>query len=171
MAWKNGKGRTLELAIEPAGADLESFDWRVSTATIGASGPFSRFAGCERVILLVEGEGFALGERIVDRRLEPVHFDGEAEIECRLLGGAVRDFNVITRRSRVHAEVTVGRGEHEAVGPTTLVYVVSGRAEVDGVAVEPGELARVSGPARLRGEAYIVVRFRPPPPKDLISRE
>lgn len=149
----------MELAISPAGANFESFDWRVSTATVGASGPFSKFPGCDRVILLLEGEGFTLGDRVVDRRLEPVSFDGDAEIECRLLGGPVRDFNVITRRSRVRAEVAVARKDGEVGGPATLVYVVEGSSTVGGTRVEAGELARADGRVllRLNQAACIVV--------------
>ncbi|SFQ22142.1 HutD protein [Ectopseudomonas toyotomiensis] len=32
MPWKNGGGETLELAIAPAGAGLEDFAWRISSA-------------------------------------------------------------------------------------------------------------------------------------------
>ena len=37
MAWKNGLGRTAEIARQPASGD--GFDWRVSIATIAADGP------------------------------------------------------------------------------------------------------------------------------------
>ncbi|WP_210147850.1 HutD family protein [Aromatoleum petrolei] len=32
MLWKNGGGVTLEVALQPAGAGLTDFDWRVSSA-------------------------------------------------------------------------------------------------------------------------------------------
>jgi hypothetical protein len=161
MAWRNGRGRTLELAIEPAEADLESFEWRVSMATVGSSGAFSKFPGCDRVIVLLDGKGFTIGNRVVDRPLEPVRFDGDEEIDCRLIDGPVRDFNVITRRTRARAEVTVVRGGCEAAGPLTLVYVVEGRAEVAGVEVVAGELAKLRGRGRIGGSTVIAIRIDP----------
>ena len=43
VPWKNGGGVTREVAAHPAGASLEDFDWRVSTAEVRAAGPFSGF--------------------------------------------------------------------------------------------------------------------------------
>ncbi|MCB2071086.1 MAG: HutD family protein, partial [Ottowia sp.] len=55
--WKNGGGRTRTVATWPAGAGLSDFDARVSVATIAASGPFSRFPGIDRQIVLLSGGG------------------------------------------------------------------------------------------------------------------
>jgi environmental stress-induced protein Ves len=33
-AWKNGGGSTTEIAVQPAGASLDDFDWRVSMARV-----------------------------------------------------------------------------------------------------------------------------------------
>ena len=49
--WKNGGGSTREIVCRPPGAGMDSFEWRVSIATIAQSGPFSVFAGVDRVIL------------------------------------------------------------------------------------------------------------------------
>jgi environmental stress-induced protein Ves len=38
--WKNGDGSTTEIAIGPAGASLEAFDWRVSMARVASMGHF-----------------------------------------------------------------------------------------------------------------------------------
>ena len=46
--WKNGGGSTTEIAVAPPGAGFDSFDWRISLATISHSGPFSTFAGIDR---------------------------------------------------------------------------------------------------------------------------
>jgi environmental stress-induced protein Ves len=37
---KNGGGSTTEIAAAPAGASLETFDWRTSMARVGSDGPY-----------------------------------------------------------------------------------------------------------------------------------
>lgn len=45
MPWKNGGGETVEIAIFPADASVETFEWRISMATVANDGPFSIFPG------------------------------------------------------------------------------------------------------------------------------
>ncbi|WP_083944959.1 MULTISPECIES: HutD family protein [unclassified Variovorax] len=111
--WKNGGGTTQEIACWPPGAGLSDFGWRVSIATIAAEGPFSVFAGIDRSIMLLEGEGVCLRSRDgrIDHRLDiphrPFAFAGDVEVDCTLQGGASSDFNVMTRRGQWRAEVQV----------------------------------------------------------------
>ncbi len=49
MPWKNGSGETAEIAIWPDGVALDAFDWRISMARVAADGPFSAFAGVDRL--------------------------------------------------------------------------------------------------------------------------
>jgi len=58
MPWKNGLGRTAEIARAPTTGD--GFDWRISIATIGSDGAFSAFAGCDRTLVPIAGGGLAL---------------------------------------------------------------------------------------------------------------
>ncbi len=44
----------------PAGAALDEFLWRVSIADVERDGPFSRFPGIDRTIVLLEGAGMRL---------------------------------------------------------------------------------------------------------------
>jgi len=109
--WKNGGGTTREIACWPAGAGIDNFDWRVSIATIAASGPFSIFEGVDRTIVLLDGDGVhlqgaALNHRL-DRAHQPFNFSGDVPLDCSLLGGASSDFNVMSRRARCHADVAV----------------------------------------------------------------
>ncbi|RUU10282.1 HutD family protein, partial [Mesorhizobium sp. M7A.T.Ca.TU.009.01.3.2] len=60
MPWKNGGGVTTEIAVSPSGAGLDDFDWRVSMARVELSGPFSQFAGIDRTLAVLEGEGIVL---------------------------------------------------------------------------------------------------------------
>jgi len=103
MPWKNGGGETVEIAVEPAGASLDAFDWRVSMAHVAASGPFSRFAGVDRTLAVLEGSGIRLSvggrERVPLRRdTPPFGFSGDDPAEAELIDGAIEDLNVMTRR-------------------------------------------------------------------------
>lgn len=111
MPWKNGLGITHEIAVERNG-DEPGFVWRVSMAEVSVSSPFSAFPGCDRTILLLQGDGMVLdsgpnGRKILDRKFEPYSFQGEWQTDCRLLGGPCRDLNVMVDRTRAHAEVQV----------------------------------------------------------------
>ncbi|HXZ10527.1 MAG TPA: HutD family protein, partial [Paraburkholderia sp.] len=58
--WKNGGGVTREVAAYPQGAGLDTFVWRVSVADVSQPGPFSRFAGIDRTLVLLSGAGMLL---------------------------------------------------------------------------------------------------------------
>lgn len=53
--WRNGGGRTVEIASGPAGSN-GAWSWRISVASIDAAGPFSAFPGLGRILTLVEGD-------------------------------------------------------------------------------------------------------------------
>ncbi|MFI8257341.1 HutD family protein [Streptomyces filamentosus] len=134
-SWRNGGGVTREVAAGPAGAGLDDFAWRVSLADVAAGGPFSSFPGVDRVITVVEGPGMELTvdgtPHTVAEPYAPFPFSGDAVTECRLLGGPLVDFNVMTRRATTTARV---RTEREAFsvapeeGTEALVIVLAGTA-------------------------------------------
>jgi uncharacterized protein len=104
MPWKNGGGETVEIAVAPAGASLDAFDWRVSMAHVASSGPFSRFAGVDRTLAVLEGSGIRLsvaGRETVPlgRDTPPFGFSGDDPAEAELIDGAIEDLNVMTRRA------------------------------------------------------------------------
>jgi uncharacterized protein len=110
MLWKNGGGVTREIAVSPAGATLETLDWRVSLATVAEDGPFSVFKGVQRTLCVIRGAGIQLqaGDRApVDLYVasEPYAFDGEAATGARLIDGPIEDLNVMSRRGRFHHRV------------------------------------------------------------------
>jgi environmental stress-induced protein Ves len=153
MPWKNGGGVTSEVLSEP-GPDGR-FLWRLSIAEVAASGPFSDFPGYERHILLLEGDGFVLRlagapPQRMDRRLEPFTFDGGRPVECELLGGPVRDLNLMVAREagkgglRVIRIAAGGRIELPLAG-MVFVHVVEGALEVGGVRLAPGDTLRAEG--------------------------
>lgn len=103
--WKNGGGETMEIAISPAGASLDNFDWRISMATVATDGPFSQFPGVDRTLCILDGAGIELGiddepTHRLDHESEPFVFSGDAAAHSKLIDGAVTDFNVMTRRDR-----------------------------------------------------------------------
>lgn len=107
MRWKNGRGWTTEVAVFPAEAGLDGkpFEWRVSLAEIENDGEFSAFPGYDRTILLAEGAGMELSfDAAPPQRIAQAYaafrFQGEWQTRCRLLNGPVRDFNVMTLRSK-----------------------------------------------------------------------
>lgn len=108
MPWKNGAGTTREI-VRDAGDGLEGFGWRVSIADVGAPGPFSAFTGYQRIISVLEGQGMRLnvdGDSSRDlRALDAFAFDGASAVDCTLLGGAIRDFNLIYSPSRYRARL------------------------------------------------------------------
>lgn len=115
VPWKNGGGVTREIVAGPEGAGTDGFRWRVSLADVGADGPFSSFAGVDRTLTMVEGEGMDLtvdGEhRRVDRLFVPWSFPGDLPTDCRLLGGPVVNLNVMWRRDGgANPVVTVAPG-------------------------------------------------------------
>ena len=109
--WKNGGGSTREIACWPPGAGLDDFDWRVSIASVAASGPFSRFAGVDRTIMLLKGDGLRLQAPGLDHRLDTLHapfaFSGDTALDCTLLGGESTDLNAMGRRTRGRAGVRI----------------------------------------------------------------
>jgi environmental stress-induced protein Ves len=139
--WKNGGGSTREIVCRPQGAGMDGFDWRVSIATIAQSGPFSVFAGVDRVILLLDGDGVRLQsakgvDHRLDEALQPFAFPGEEALDCTLLGGPSQDFNVMTRRSALRAELRVLRAPTPiAPAPRGLLLAVRGhwQLQADGV--------------------------------------
>ncbi len=102
--WKNGGGETIEIAVSPAGAGIDDFDWRVSMARVEADGPFSAFPEIDRTLTILEGEGIELtleGQPPVRIQGEPHAFPGDVATQARLLDGPITDLNVMTRRGRL----------------------------------------------------------------------
>jgi environmental stress-induced protein Ves len=60
VPWKNGQGRTWQVAAHPEGADVSHFDWRISIAEISQDGAFSAFPGVDRTIAVIDGAGVEL---------------------------------------------------------------------------------------------------------------
>lgn len=175
MPWKNGGGVTTEIAIAPAGATLDNFDWRVSTAQVDAAGPFSRFAGIDRSLAVIAGGRLTMHRADFEAVMlapgeAPVRFPGEADVHATL-DAPLSDFNVMTRRDAWahHAEaITLAAGERRALprlhpGMQWLVYCVHGMLSIGAGDVPQGAAAWLDAEgdpdtvvARVGSVAYLV---------------
>ncbi|PTR23368.1 hypothetical protein C8J98_11421 [Luteibacter sp. OK325] len=172
VPWKNGLGITREIAVEPSGATMDDFIWRVSIADVDTASPFSRFPGIDRTIVLLEGDGFTMrldGERehALTTPCLPFAFAGETAVEIALAGGATRDFNLMVRRGAGRGVIEVMRGPLTLTldSDAALVYLAQGEAHIDGKASRPvhaGDSVRGVGEITLAaGATALLVRVRP----------
>ncbi|MBE3023943.1 HutD/Ves family protein [Janthinobacterium sp. BJB1] len=127
--WKNGGGSTMEIAISPPAAGLMEFDWRISLATITASGPFSSFPGIDRSLMLVDGDSVQLtldgARKVTLSAAQPMlWFPGEAAVVAQVRGPTT-DFNVMTRRDRCRhqLEKITAPAKLARRSATTLLFV------------------------------------------------
>lgn len=142
--WKNGRGSTRVVHSEGNRDDGVDFDWRISVAEITESGPFSVFTGVERIAVVLENGPLylcrapAIGEVIqhqyVALRHKPLSFHGDQELHAYISGDATLCLNIMTRRSKVRAEVQVF---HDSclIRPThqVMLFAVSEGWEIDQV--------------------------------------
>lgn len=147
VPWKNGLGITREIVVFPASASMDDFVWRVSIADVDTASPFSVFPGIDRVIVLLEGDGFTMtldGARTyaLTTPCEPFAFAGEARVEVSLAGGPTRDFNLMVRRGAARGRVDVLRGPVTmgSIG-ARLLHVARGAAVVDDMPCKQGDTA------------------------------
>lgn len=139
MPWKIGGGTTRQIAIAPEGAGLTDFDWRVSSAIVASSGPFSAFPGIDRSLAVMSGGSLRLdieGTRSLSlgENDPPLEFSGEQAIDCQLVApDSVIDFNVMTRRGRWCQKlerVQLSRREFFRAH-VVLVYCLTGKFDAD----------------------------------------
>ena len=100
--WKNGGGQTAEIICQPPGAGIDDFAWRISTARVAASGPFSTFPGVARTLCVLEGGPMVLAfddgrTETVTEASGPVRFSGDIGCQATLTGTALLDLNVMCR--------------------------------------------------------------------------
>lgn len=162
MPWRNGRGSTAEIARAPAEGE---FDWRVSMARVEEDGAFSLFPGYDRVILALDGGGMVLrhrepGTEAVLGPLEPWTFSGDWSTTCALRSGPIRDFNVITRRGSVAAQVDVIGldGSMQVDAPLSLLFCAGGGFMSAGIEVGTGETLIADEPVTIEslGSAIVV---------------
>ena len=134
--WKNGGGVTREVAAYPLGAALDAFVWRVSVADVAQAGPFSRFAGIDRTLVLLSGAGMLLDEaggatHALREPLDIARFEGETAIDARLVDGPTRDFNLMVRRGAATGDVVVLRDEAQTQLDADVVLLFCAEGALD----------------------------------------
>ncbi|MEP7184827.1 MAG: HutD family protein [Rhodanobacter sp.] len=171
--WKNGRGRTREIAVHPAGAGSEDFQWRVSVAEVDCDVPFSRFPGIDRQIVLLDGSGFTMtldddSVHVLSVPLRPFAFVGEAAVAVTLVDGATRDFNLMVRRAKGRGEVLPWRkpGARTVDPAIVLIYCACGVVDTDDGPLHAGDAwlpsARPAAPVTLQhGASALAVRIEP----------
>ena len=135
MPWKNGGGSTTQLAIAPAGATLDDFDWRISSARVETVGPFSAFPGIDRSLAVLNGGALLLRPQDGQPTLlgadgASFAFPGEQAVDAALPAGPVIDFNVMTRRASWRHALQVlhlsGTRRYARQADLMLVYCAQG---------------------------------------------
>ena len=128
MPWRNGAGITHEIAREPAHG--ESFAWRLSLASLQASGPFSVYTGYQRCVALVAGRGFRLhvagaGAKMLAVRGAHAVFAGAADTRCELLDGPCTDLSLM-----VHEPGTIAGVTRRLISAAQSVEVPTGKQQL-----------------------------------------
>ena len=108
MPWKNGRGSTTQIYIDPAGSSLEknNFSLRLSSAPINEETEFSVFPGMQRFLVPIKGRGFEINANIYEK-YEVAHFSGNKKIQCHLLEGPIVDFGIIYDPQNVDIQVRI----------------------------------------------------------------
>src|SRR5437868_6799819 len=128
--WKNGGGTTIDIA-ERDGV------WRFGRTPITTPGPFSDYAGFDRVQVLVAGRGLVLetpdGEIDVRQPFVPVRFAGETPIVSRLEAGPLEVVNLIGDRAKVRIDIRILDDDHSLrLGPGMhIIYNPLGESLLD----------------------------------------
>lgn len=117
IPWKNGKGETVELAINEGGS-LDYFEWRFSIASVTEDGEFSDFTGYMRNLVLIKGEGIDLcHDNVKTDRLETAlsvaTFDGSCKTVGTLKNGPIKDFNLMSSVNQYTATVDTYQNHHQ----------------------------------------------------------
>ncbi len=172
VPWKNGKGETIELAINDGGT-LKSFDWRLSIASVTENGVFSDFSGYQRNLVLIDGNSIHLTHDNthtdkLTQHLDFATFDGGSVTEGLLPAGSIKDFNIITSHKKFQTKVeTFPSLTEQEITFQGLVFAYSlsdvihltGNNSVNSSVIKQGDLVQLKQPKNitLKGKDIILV--------------
>jgi uncharacterized protein len=136
--WKNGRGELVVIDGEGGEAwQNMGVAWHFGRTRIIEEGPFSDYAGYERLQVVTKGAGLVLiapdHEIDLRRPLHPRRYDGGTPIRTRLQNGPVEVVNLIADRARFDIDLRVGkeRAEMPCRSGTHVVYAPIGDAQVE----------------------------------------
>ena len=135
MPWKNGLGTTREICSKRLGSRMA---WRLSLAQVDADGAFSEFAGMERILTVVQGQGMRLvspDQEYQARPFQPVAFSGGTQITGYCDSTPIENFNLIFDPALIDAQVRIAdcSGPVDLAGrsvATTIIHVLQGQIVV-----------------------------------------
>ncbi len=149
LPWKNGLGVSHVVASDPPSAGYDAVSWQIGTTEFGTDCPFSSLPGMDRQFMLLSGGGVELHcidiissvdvRKEVDVPFVPFAFTGDWTTTCRMLGAPVRVFNVMTRRGKASARITLPRWTgplycEQRKGETLVAVMLAGNALIAGEA-------------------------------------
>lgn len=147
LPWKNGLGVSSVMAADPPASGYDTVNWQVGKTEFGIDCPFSSLPGMDRQFMLLAGDGVELHcidivtgvdiRRAVDSPFVPFAFRGDWQTTCRMLGEPVQVFNVMTRRGKATARISLPRWTgslycEQRPGETVLAVLLEGGAQVAG---------------------------------------
>ena len=143
----------------------------MSMATVAGDGPFSRFAGIDRTLAVLEGEGIVLSvegrpEERLTKTSTPLAFAADQPTSARLVAGPITDLNAMTRRGHwthrmerltVQGVAAIGDG-----GDIAIVFCASGSTAIsdgeESLALSRHDAAIVHTlPLEARGKAELYI--------------
>jgi hypothetical protein len=160
VAWKNGAGSAVEVAVSPPNSYGTDFDWRVSIATIETDSEFSRYPGIDRLLMPLATAGLALEVDGTTRQLrgfESFPFAGESEVRAIEVTVSSLDLNLMVRRSfgagsLTRVDVTDGVTLRASVDEDVVVVILGqrhGYEDLDAIALTQGGRVKLVGAGRV----------------------
>jgi uncharacterized protein len=165
--WRNGGGSTSQVAIHPAGATTENFDWRISIATVDHESQFSLFPGVNRWLMPLSPEGMTLRVEGETTRLAgrvAFAFGGEASVRSINVTKTALDLNLMVRLGYargsllaliVHGDTKITAAANEIV----VIVVIEGAPSVDEITLQELDAIELESGTDLvlDGEAVIAI--------------
>lgn len=137
IPWKNGRGQLVVIDSEgPQSWQDMGVAWHFGRTAIIEEGPFSDYAGYERLQVVTKGVGLVLIARDheMDLRLpmHPQRYDGGTPVRARLEKGPVEVVNLIANRAHFDIDLRVGQAGAEVFcrSGRHIVYAPIGPAHV-----------------------------------------
>lgn len=150
VPWKNGQGVTEQVDLKNY---QEKWLWRISIAHIEKENSFSEFPNYNRLLTIIEGEGFYLNK--IPYKLNQIHFfHGEDPIQCEPISGIAKDLGIIFDRHLVSATMDYLIFNEsltiiDKLFPINFLYCKKGQACSDDLYISAGEFFKIENQSQL----------------------